>query len=76
MTFMAFESQVRSYNIKLLIPLINFAKHNFGPLRRILFVIVLFNAISKTLCTVLFSNLYLQMSIFYYRIYISGPSLS
>ena len=52
---------------------IHFAKHNFGPFGHIFFVIVSFEPESKTLFRVLFSNLCLQIFIFYiciYRIFI------
>jgi hypothetical protein len=47
---------------------IPFAEHNFSPLRRIFFVIVLFESLFKTLFGVLISSLYLQIFIFYFGI--------
>ena len=82
--FMAFETQARSYIIKLLDFLnkiidqprlaIPFTDHNFGPLDRIFFVIVPFDSKSKTLCRVLLSSLYLQIFMFYFGISISEPN--
>jgi hypothetical protein len=46
-----------------------FRRHNFGPFGHIFFVIVSFEAESKTLFRVLFSSLCLQIFIFYFCIY-------
>jgi hypothetical protein len=53
-----------------------FAENNFGPFEHIVFVIVLFESPSKTLFSVLFSSLYLEISIFYQYISISCPIVS
>jgi hypothetical protein len=55
---------------------IPFAENNFGPFEHIVFVIVLFESPSKTLCGVLFACLYLQICIFYQYISISCPTMS
>jgi hypothetical protein len=54
-----------------------FAENNFGPFEHIVFVIVLFESLSKTLFRVLFASLYLlQIYIFYHGISISCPTVS
>ena len=48
----------------------------WSPFGRIFIVIVLFELLSKTLFTVSFSSLYLQICIFYHGISIPGPTVS
>ena len=54
-------TQLSEQKYRLAIP---FAENNFGPFVHIVFVIVLFESPSKTLSTVLFPRLYLQICIF------------
>jgi hypothetical protein len=61
-------TQLSEQKYRLAIP---FAEHNFGPFRRIFFVIVLFQSLSKTLLRVSFASMYLQICIFYHSISIS-----
>jgi hypothetical protein len=53
-----------------------FAENNFGPFEHIVFVIVLLESPLKTLFTVLFASLYLQICICYQYISISCPTVS
>ena len=66
-------TQLSEQKYRLAIP---FAENNFGPFEHIVFVIVLFEYPSKTLCGVLFACLYLQICIFYQYISISCPTVS
>ena len=66
-------TQLSEQKYRLAIP---FAENNFGPFQHIVFVIVLFETPSKTLFTVLFPRLYLQICIFYQYISISCPTVS